>query len=295
MTSVQLILMRIRRVLAKKHAVGKTLDNDHLRLGRCGNTLDMLFAGMTFQGRDFAGEVIKAATMRREGGSKEARVDAMVSTPGNHLLCHTQTETLYRSANGKNIPDLSECMTTALADGSSPIACQKHVRVRLNYICRWKEDPDKVFTVMLKASREYELVEISETEMANRDSSKPRSPPAKVPKSENQSKKRGGRLSQSSIICCGSDKRDHTRRQCKKGHQRDGSGELGGGGQVGSASGGVSGRSAGQQSILVCRSVGSCSGERRFRSCWNTRQGCGLGSYRRRYYPGSILLAHPLQ
>lgn len=69
--------------------------------------------------RDLAEAVKKAATMWPGGRSARACVHAMVSAMESYFLLHSQAEVLYRSADGKYIPDLAEHIATRV-QGSHP-------------------------------------------------------------------------------------------------------------------------------------------------------------------------------
>lgn len=74
----------------------------------------------------------------------------MVSSPENYFVDHPQAEALHRLADGKYTPDLAEYILTAMVDGGSLISLQNLVMGELEYINKWKEDPEKVIKAMTK-------------------------------------------------------------------------------------------------------------------------------------------------
>lgn len=142
-------------------------------------------------------------------------------------------------------PDLAGHITSSLIDGASPPGFQNHVRGKLKYISKWKNDPDKVVEMMTKASRDFELVEIMGKDKAHREGSKPGSPSAKTPQSGDKSEKNEEDRFQCSIISFGYGEQDHIQGQCEENQQGGGAGGNGGGGEAAGKSGGVSGGAAG--------------------------------------------------
>lgn len=146
MTQVQLIPLHTRRVLARKHAKGKTLDNCQLlrviqeHAGHFVRTEGPL--------RTFADGVAKAATKPPGGGTAGVRVDAMVSTLQDYSVHYRQAEAPFCSAARKYVPDFVEHITIAVVDVASPIVFQNLAKGKLKDISKWKKDPNKVIKVL---------------------------------------------------------------------------------------------------------------------------------------------------
>lgn len=113
----------------------------------------------------------------------------MVSTLENHFLLRPQAEALYHATDRKYTLDLAEHVTTTLMDGCSSFGYFGTMLGYLKYISKWKEVPDKLIKVAMKASRVCELVEFPKKDKENQGGSKPGGSSAKASKAGGKSRR----------------------------------------------------------------------------------------------------------
>lgn len=90
----------------------------------------------------------------------EARFEAMTSAFGNNILQNHQKAALFRSTDGTYRPGFAVNICTTLVAGYQPVGFQNLVNGKLKYVPKEKENPEGVFQIMTKASKEWKVVEI---------------------------------------------------------------------------------------------------------------------------------------
>ena len=102
--------------------------------------------------------VAKAVAMDK-GKPLLERVEPIMSNLEKLFDNYPNFETVYRGSDGKYHPGPAEIITKALVEGLEPETFRQDVKVKLQYVGNWKNDPDLVMDTVVSEAKEWRKIE----------------------------------------------------------------------------------------------------------------------------------------